>query len=46
MAPFGFVDDGLGEEIEVVDGDVWQTDNTGGVMDEYGDRSYMWEYLS
>ena len=46
MAPFGFVDDGLGEEIEVVDGDVWQTDNTGGVMDEYGNRSYMWEYLS
>ena len=46
MAPFGFVDDGLGEEVEVVDGDVWQTDNTGGVMDEYGNRSYMWEYLS
>jgi|TARA_B100000029_G_scaffold335197_1_gene327325 hypothetical protein len=46
MAPFGFVDDGLGEETEVIDGEVWQTDNTGGVMDEYGNRSYMWEYLS
>ena len=46
MAPFGFVDDGLGDETEVIDGEVWQTDNTGGVMDEYGNRSYMWEYLS
>ena len=46
MAPFGFVDDGLGGETEVIDGEVWQTDNQGGTMDEYGNRSYMWEYLS
>ena len=39
MAPFGFVCDGFDEEDEVVDqnGDVWKTD-------EYGDKSYMWEY--
>jgi len=38
MAPFGFMDDGLGEEITVDDdGDIWKTD-------EYGDRSFMWEY--
>jgi hypothetical protein len=38
MAPFGFMDDGLGESSFVdADGDVWH-------MDEYGDRSYMWEY--
>ena len=40
MAPFGFVNDGL-EEDSFVDknGDRWFTD-------EYGDRAYMWEYLS
>ena len=38
MAPFGFMDDGLGEEITIDDdGDIWKTD-------EYGDRSYMWDY--
>ncbi len=38
MAPFGFVDDGLGGEYFAdAQGDVWQTA-------EYGDRSYMWEY--
>lgn len=38
MAPFGFMDDGLGESSFVdADGDVWH-------MDEYGERSYMWEY--
>ena len=39
MAPFGFVCDGFDEESEIVDqnGDVWKTD-------EYGDKSYMWEY--
>jgi len=39
MAPFGFMDDGL-DSGTVVDenGDQWF--NT----DEYGDRSYMWEY--
>ena len=40
MAPFGFMDDGLDETSFVDDeGDRWNTD-------EYGDRSYMWEYLS
>ena len=39
MAPFGFVIDGL-EDIEEVDaeGDRWKK------ADEYGDRSFMWEY--
>ena len=40
MAPFGFVSDGFDDlEEEVVDsnGDVWKSD-------EYGDRSFMWEY--
>ena len=46
MAPFGFVDDGLGDETELIDGELWQTNNQSGVMDEYGNRSYMWEYLS
>ena len=38
MAPFGFMDDGL-QETSFVDpeGQVWHTD-------EYGDRSFMWEY--
>jgi hypothetical protein len=39
MAPFGFLSDGLSEETSFVDedGDRWH-------LDEYGDRSYMWEY--
>ncbi len=38
MAPFGFMDDGLGEEYFAdAQGDVWQ-------IAEYGDRSYMWEF--
>ena len=38
MAPFGFIDDGMNEETFIdKDGDVWHTD-------EYGDRSYMWEF--
>jgi hypothetical protein len=38
MAPFGFMDDGLGEEYFAdAQGDVWMTA-------EYGDKSYMWEY--
>lgn len=40
MAPFGFISDGLMDSMtgEVdSDGDIWFTD-------EYGDRSYMWEY--
>ena len=38
MAPFGFIQTGL-EDTSFVDkdGDVWHTD-------EYGDRSYMWDY--
>ena len=38
MAPFGFISDGL-DDTSFVDseGDLWHTD-------EYGDRSYMWEY--
>ena len=39
MAPFGFMSDGLDETSFVDnDGDRWYTD-------EYGDRSYMWEYM-
>jgi len=39
MAPFGFISDGLDDDIEQVDsnGDNWK-------VDEYGDRAYMWEY--
>jgi len=39
MAPFGFILDGLDEDSFVdADGDRWYTD-------EYGDRSYMWDYV-
>ena len=40
MAPFGFINDGVSEETSFVDndGDRWH-------VDEYGDRSYMWDYL-
>jgi len=39
MAPFGFVLDGLEDYEEVdSDGDRWKK------ADEYGDRSFMWEY--
>ena len=38
MAPFGFVDDGMGEEqFKDAQGDVWK-------VAEYGDKSYMWDY--
>jgi len=39
MAPFGFIADGINEETSFVDadGDRWN-------VDEYGDRSYMWDY--
>ena len=41
MAPFGFMDDGLGDDVTIdAEGDQWFK------ADEYGDRSYMWEYLS
>ena len=39
MAPFGFILDGLDESTFVDStGDRWHTD-------EYGDRSYMWDYM-
>ena len=40
MAPFGFILDGVDDDDEFVDesGDRWFK------ADEYGDRSYMWEY--
>ena len=40
MAPFGFILDGVDDEDEFVDGngDRWMK------ADEYGDRSFMWEY--
>ena len=40
MAPFGFISDGLDDGESFVDnnGDRWHTD-------EYGDRSYMWDYM-
>ena len=39
MAPFGFISDGLddGESFVDGDGDRWH-------VDEYGDKSYMWDY--
>ena len=41
MAPFGFMDDGMNSDSFVDDdGDRWFQ------ADEYGDRSYMWEYMS
>jgi hypothetical protein len=49
MAPFGFILDGLDDDtfIDEVTGDRWMLakkseDNWN--LDEYGDRSYMWEY--
>ena len=40
MAPFGFIQDGFDDVGSFVDkdGDRWNTD-------EYGDRSYMWDYM-
>jgi len=39
MAPFGFILDGTEEESFVDgDGDRWH-------LDEYGDRSFMWDYI-
>ena len=39
MSPFGFVDDGVNSENTFVD-----SEGTRWFSDEYGDRSYMWEY--
>jgi hypothetical protein len=55
MAPFGFISDGLEDSAVVVDqqtGDRWMFATNENKMqtmdvwnvDEYGDRSYMWEY--
>ena len=52
MAPFGFIDDGLGtyEKEKDQEGNVWVVaDNKGwyeneSPRDEYGDLNYMWEY--
>ena len=39
MAPFGFIEDGLGESSFTDDeGTRWN-------VDEYGDRSFMWDYM-
>jgi hypothetical protein len=40
MAPFGFIVDGINDQASFVDntGDRWYTD-------EYGDMSYMWDYM-
>ena len=39
MAPFGFLNDGLDDDSFVdSEGDTWRK------VDEYGDRSFMWEY--
>ena len=50
MAPFGFIVDGLEDETIVDDsGTVWsidmnESDQEKWKLDEYGDRSYMWDY--
>ena len=39
MSPFGFISDGLEDDSSVdAEGDRWK-------VDEYGDRSFMWEYM-
>jgi len=39
MAPFGFISDGLDDKVFTDDsGETWH-------VDEYGDRSYMWDYM-
>ena len=39
MAPFGFINDGLEDTVTIdANGDRWYAD-------EYGDRSYMWDYM-
>jgi hypothetical protein len=53
MAPFGFIVDGLDDEVfvEKTTGDRWmragKNDNQLEVwnLDEYGDRSHMWDYM-
>jgi hypothetical protein len=51
MAPFGFISDGFDdmENFTDDDGDRWSKNNpvesTEWNVDEYGDRSYMWDYM-
>jgi len=49
MAPFGFIVNGLDEDIEVIDkdtGDRWtRVNNSNGNLDEYGNNSFMWDYV-
>jgi len=49
MAPFGFIVDGLDDDFEVVDkhtGDRWvRANNNNANFDEYGDHSFMWDYV-
>ena len=49
MAPFGFIADGLDDTSFVdKDGDRWTKAGNGNEtwnLDEYGDRSYMWDYM-
>ena len=45
MAPFGFMDDGLGEETFVDPaGQTWHNAEREAGIGEYGDMSYMWDY--
>ena len=42
MAPFGFITDGLDEDVVVdAQGERWEVAEK---LSEYGDRSYMWEF--
>ena len=49
MAPFGFISDGFDDgDFVDKDGDRWTKAGTGNEtwnLDEYGDRSYMWDYM-
>jgi len=49
MAPFGFILDGLDDDVVIVDkhtGDRWVSAKPNDwSVDEYGDRSYMWDYV-
>jgi len=51
MAPFGFISDGFDDMENFTDdeGDRWSKNNpvesTEWNVDEYGDRSYMWDYM-
>ena len=49
MAPFGFILDGLDDMVEIdTQGNIWTADVNDRTafwnLDEYGDRSYMWDY--